>query len=135
MNFKGQFVGLFCNEDDFVSDTGKRTVFVNRQFVKTHPEVKKHFFIMDDYTIDDITSVISQNPLNPFKHIDRVDVFYSIHLRIQELTEKIDCQKDVEEVMTAIYPGIAINEIIAHNEIKVKKYLKYLHTIKNLKKI
>jgi hypothetical protein len=101
-------------------------------FARSNPELIDYFFVIDDYSHEDLISFIGQNPLNPFKFMDKIEVFHSIHLKIEELSRRLINEEEVEGVTTVLYQSLAIQEIISNNEQKVKKYLTYRKALKNL---
>lgn len=132
LEYIGEYTALFCTEEDLLMTRTDNALMVSTRFIRTHPELSDYFFILDNYSLDEIISIIGQNPINPFKYLDRIEVFHSIHLKIQEMTQEFSELKELEGVSTVLYQTIAIQEIINSNEQKVEKYIKYQKAIKKL---
>ena len=110
MEIIGKYVGLFCNERDLLYNACENALFVSVDFARSNPELIDYFFVIDDYSHEDLISFIGQNPLNPFKFMDKIEVFHSIHLKIEELSRRLINEEEVEGVTTVLYQSLAIQE-------------------------
>ncbi len=128
----GEYSALFCTEEDLLMNRTENALMVSTRFVRSHPECCDYFFLLDDYSHDDIISIIGQNPMNPFKFLDKLEVFHSIHLKIQEFSQQLSDLKEMENVSTILYQTIAIEEIVKSNEQKVEKFVKFQRSLKRL---
>lgn len=132
LKYIGEYAALFCTEEDLLMNRTENALMVSTRFLRSHPELMDYFFVLDDFSHDDIISIIGQNPMNPFKFLDKLEVFHSIHLKIKEFTEQLSDLKEMEGMSTVLYQTIAIDEIVKSNEQKVEKFVKYQSSLKKM---
>jgi hypothetical protein len=128
----GEYAALFCTEEDLLMNRTENALIVSTRFVRSHPQISDYFFVLDEYSHDEIISMIGQNPMNPFKFLDKLEVFHSIHLKIQDFTQQLGDLKEMESVSTVLYQTIAIEEIVKSNEQKVEKFVKYKDALRHM---
>ena len=127
-----KFVGLFSDGEMFANDVGSEAIFISRSFYTKHPELSKYFHIFEGYTAEEILSTVRERNGNPPKCCPRIEYFGSISEKINKISETVFCEKDVNPVLSAVYEGIVIYEIIDFNETRIEQFLKYRTTLDHL---